>query len=132
MNSSEIPNSSYTTRIETADDINHGMARFEYCLEAVIYRFEDGYVLCPPCCGQGRGDARSVWRFGRRRWREMAEKLMPCPFCGGKAELIIAPGYFKPKSGWLVKCRNGCCNQMPYRSDQGAIEAWNRRVKDGG
>ena len=37
----------YTLPIATADNIDHGMARFEYCLEAVIYRFEDGYVLCP-------------------------------------------------------------------------------------
>lgn len=56
--------------------------------------------------------------------------LMPCPFCGGRAELIIVPGYFKQglsSSGWLVKCLNGCCNQVPYSSDHDAVEAWNRR-----
>lgn len=37
----------YTIRIQTADDIDHGLARQEDCLEAVIDRFEDGYVLCP-------------------------------------------------------------------------------------
>lgn len=47
MNSSETPNSSYTLRIETADGIDNGMARYEECLDANIYRFEDGYVLCP-------------------------------------------------------------------------------------
>ena len=31
----------------TADDIDHGNFRLEECLEAVIERYEDGYVLCP-------------------------------------------------------------------------------------
>lgn len=59
--------------------------------------------------------------------------LKPCPFCGGKAELIIVPGYFKQglsSSGWLVKCLAGCCNQMPYTSDHDAIDAWNRRAEE--
>ena len=34
-------------RIRTADGIDHGYSRLEYCLEATIERFEDGYVLCP-------------------------------------------------------------------------------------
>ncbi|MBO5969278.1 MAG: Lar family restriction alleviation protein [Clostridia bacterium] len=59
--------------------------------------------------------------------------LKLCPFCGGKAELIIVPGYFKQglsPNGWLVKCLKGCCNQMPFMSDHDAIEAWNRRAKE--
>ena len=59
--------------------------------------------------------------------------LKQCPFCGGEAELIIVPGYFKSglsSSGWLVKCKNGCVNQIPHGSDHDAIEAWNRRVED--
>lgn len=31
----------------TADGIDHGDFRIEDCLEAVIERYEDGYVLCP-------------------------------------------------------------------------------------
>ena len=31
----------------TADEIDHGDFQVEDCLEAVIERFEDGYVLCP-------------------------------------------------------------------------------------
>ena len=34
-------------KIPTSDDIDHGEARLEDCLWAVITRFEDGYVLCP-------------------------------------------------------------------------------------
>ena len=37
----------YTIRTKTADGIDHGLCRTEYCLEACIDRFEDGYVLCP-------------------------------------------------------------------------------------
>ena len=59
--------------------------------------------------------------------------LKHCPFCGGEAELIAVPSHFKQglsSTGWLVKCRSGCCNQIPWMSDHDAIEAWNRRVKD--
>ena len=31
----------------TADGIDHGASHIEDCLEAVIERFEDGYILCP-------------------------------------------------------------------------------------
>lgn len=57
-------------------------------------------------------------------------ELLRCPFCGSEAELLIVPGYFKQgltSSGWVIKCQNGCCNQMPFQSDHDAVEAWNRR-----
>lgn len=31
----------------TADGIDHGAYRLEDCLEAVVERYEDGYVNCP-------------------------------------------------------------------------------------
>lgn len=31
----------------TADGIDHGKSEYTYCLEALIEKFEDGYVLCP-------------------------------------------------------------------------------------
>ena len=55
------------------------------------------------------------------------EKLKPCPFCGGKAEIICSPDYFRTTWGWLVKCKKGCCNQMPFQSEHSAVEAWNTR-----
>ena len=52
--------------------------------------------------------------------------LKPCPFCAGKATMLIVPG---EKSKWLVKCQNGCCNQMPHDSEEKAAEVWNRRTE---
>ena len=37
----------YTIPCHTADGIDHGNGRIEYCLEATIERYEDGYILCP-------------------------------------------------------------------------------------
>jgi len=57
--------------------------------------------------------------------------LKPCPFCGGKAELLTVPAN-SGLSGtkWVVVCKKRCCNQYPHISDHDAIEAWNRRVND--
>lgn len=38
----------------TADGIDHGSCRIEDCLEAVIERYADGYVLCPILWSNGR------------------------------------------------------------------------------
>lgn len=55
----------------------------------------------------------------------MSDKLKPCPFCGGKAELLIVPN---GKAEWIIKCKNKCCNQFPHESKGDAINAWNRRA----
>ena len=31
----------------TADEIDHGEGKIEDCLEAVVTRYADGYILCP-------------------------------------------------------------------------------------
>ena len=33
--------------IRTADGIDHGNYTIEECFEAVVERYDDGYVLCP-------------------------------------------------------------------------------------
>jgi Lar family restriction alleviation protein len=58
------------------------------------------------------------------------EELKRCPFCGASAEIIIVPSYYHPLSGYVVKCSKGCCNQMPFRTEHDAAEAWNRREDD--
>ena len=39
--------SNYSLPCNTADGVNHGNGRLEDCLDAVIERYEDGYVQCP-------------------------------------------------------------------------------------
>lgn len=57
-------------------------------------------------------------------------ELKPCPFCGGEAHLSDMNEYGE----YLVECVNDFCNVMPstfpFRTEDAAIEAWNRRVKD--
>lgn len=50
--------------------------------------------------------------------------LKPCPFCGGKAELIELS-----KRDYYVQCRKCKVEQgKVYRAKQTAIKAWSRRA----
>ena len=61
----------YTEPIETADGINHGLARTEYCLEAVIERFQDWFVLCPVLWSGGScEDCMSVFNERLERYSD--------------------------------------------------------------
>lgn len=82
---------------------------------------------------------------------EMAEKLKPCPFCGGEAKLVrVRSGYrTSPETtivdGWEVQCKKKCCRTLTFEdeifhSDDGeivikkngakaAIDFWNGRDK---
>ena len=52
-------------------------------------------------------------------------ELKPCPFCGGKAELLIVPGQ---QSKWIVRCTKCYCNCGVDISDHDAVERWNERT----
>lgn len=53
------------------------------------------------------------------------EELKPCPFCGGKAELIrSATSYY-----CHVTCPNCGVFTAAFNLDETAIEAWNLRRK---
>lgn len=58
------------------------------------------------------------------------EELKPCPFCGGKAEIII----FSAEYGTVtVGCTNEECDitmGKAFFTDEEAIQHWNRRVND--
>ena len=53
------------------------------------------------------------------------EKLKPCPFCGGEAELEINGLY------WDVNCKRCLANVGAYKcyNKKQAVEAWNKRYK---
>lgn len=53
------------------------------------------------------------------------KELKPCPFCGGEAGLF-AYEIFVEYSVYCKSCHNGTDE---YRSKEGAIEAWNRRIE---
>ena len=56
----------------------------------------------------------------------MSEKLKPCPFCGGAAELYAPEHYGAPRE---VMCDCGARGALSYSKAE-AIAAWNRRAGD--
>lgn len=53
----------------------------------------------------------------------MNDKLLPCPFCGGKGL------FYKQAKGWLVKCQDcGASKNVFTRYITQALAEWNARV----
>lgn len=59
------------------------------------------------------------------------EKLKPCPFCEGKAQIFTDDemGYLG-NNQYLVKCENCLCGTGHYGNPGYAIKAWNKRVNE--
>lgn len=55
------------------------------------------------------------------------EKLLPCPFCGGEAELNIKKGFNREIVFVFVGCSNCQSSTRTYSTEAGAVEAWNKR-----
>lgn len=69
----------------------------------------------------------SVAYMGKVRM-EMTQ-LKPCPFCGGKAEMLISE-YEDSRKEYLVACTE--CDGMVERwrkTEEEAAEQWNRRAE---
>ena len=60
----------------------------------------------------------------------MSEKLKPCPFCGGEAEMQITILYnLKANSLHFIHCGKCWSSTFQYFSKkEEAIKAWNTRV----
>ena len=56
--------------------------------------------------------------------------LKPCPFCGGKAVVTAKLPYFGENETLSVMCKECNASSKHKRTEEEAIEAWNRR--DGG
>jgi hypothetical protein len=54
----------------------------------------------------------------------METKLLPCPFCGGPAEIVGAG-----EGGWVVQCRPCAATSGEGDPISIPIAAWNRRVE---
>ena len=53
----------------TADGIDHGTYHIEDCLDAVIERYEDGYVLCPILWSGGKcEECMEIWERSQERF----------------------------------------------------------------
>ena len=61
----------------------------------------------------------------------MTEKLKPCPFCGGEAEISVCiPPSHGSQVTFEVWCSNeNCVSRKIFLTRSEAIEAWNRRVQ---
>ena len=57
-------------------------------------------------------------------------ELKPCPFCGVESEYVEYYLYGRVKAHF-VYCTKCDVTQKNYKSKQGAIRAWNRRVNNG-
>lgn len=60
----------------------------------------------------------------RNGGREMSEKLKSCPFCGREAE-VLSTGFM-----YCVMCISCLDNVDWCKTEQEAIEAWNRRPEN--
>lgn len=61
----------------------------------------------------------------------MKNKLKPCPFCGGKAQLYITK-HIPSGNDYTPRCYNtSCCGRLSkkYTSEETAITFWNRRME---
>lgn len=66
------------------------------------------------------------------------EELKPCPFCGGKAYIVeveshthmIGSAMISYNGGAFVECSDCTC-AISADTKAEAIEAWNRRAKNG-
>jgi len=54
------------------------------------------------------------------------KELLPCPFCGGKAESYVHVG--KKRKSFYIECIHCESSIFPHISKKRAIEVWNRRV----
>ncbi len=59
----------------------------------------------------------------------MNVKLKPCPFCGGKAEVLNGCTCYEPDDYW-ISCKKCEAETRIYDSEAAAIAAWNTRAGD--
>lgn len=58
------------------------------------------------------------------------ERLLPCPFCGGEAE-IIEEGFLAEPDYFMIRCKDKNCTMRPktdfYKDKSKVISFWNTR-----
>lgn len=67
----------------------------------------------------------------RNNSEQMSDELLPCPFCGGEAEIVHTPKVI-PYEPWWIRCSFCEATTPKYKSETAkadAIAAWNRRAE---
>lgn len=64
----------------------------------------------------------------------MSEALLPCPSCGSEASVDKTNYYFEDTgehamSAFVVSCRSCGMKTAQYRTEESAVERWNRRAE---
>lgn len=104
-------------KYKTAEERQEAFSRF--CDQ---YKSRNVCHACP-CWQVGK-----KWHINCRfLWLDLEaekEKPLPCPFCGGEAEVPISMSKAE-----YVRCKKCRALSMPCNTKAEAIAAWNRRVK---
>ncbi|WP_435639381.1 Lar family restriction alleviation protein [Carnimonas bestiolae] len=54
------------------------------------------------------------------------DKLLPCPFCNGKARIVELTS---PDSGSYIECQScHCCTRIHYDRKENLVDSWNHRA----
>ena len=56
-------------------------------------------------------------------------ELLPCPFCGGEAEMCHVTQLWEPRDAYWVKCKNCRISGTHHTTEAEAIAAWNSRAE---
>ena len=87
---------------------------------------------------------RSCYLRTQMKGEKMEHKeLKPCPFCGGKAKVMVCDGagtyyanigtevlYGRKLTHCLIRCERCRVITQAYLTRRGAFNAWNRRAND--
>lgn len=56
-------------------------------------------------------------------------ELLPCPFCGGEAQVFESGAWFVDHFMKYVRCTSCGLQTCDYKTEAEAVEAWNTRTK---
>lgn len=92
--------------------------------KTVEERLRAHYGMCALKSGCNcKGGKLCLLKWLEQEAEEKKPKPLPCPFCGGKANI-------KPSSsGFFVECNDCTARTYYYEKRSVAVEAWNRRAK---
>lgn len=60
------------------------------------------------------------------------KEILKCPFCGNKWNESVVKGYYNSYTGrmYFVECLDCGVTSKHYPTEEYAIKAWNKRIKE--